>query len=123
MHQYLSREVDRRMDTKSSPKESLNLNTEQRQLLCTHCQRKTSGLYRVCGHKWSQKKPQRPSSAKLSPERIETVLNEAITDDMITEDLRTTAIPQRYEESSVHRSKLRSRLEEARDEHFLSDDL
>ena len=123
MHQYLSREVDRRMDTKSSSKESLNLNTEQRQRLCTHCQRKTSGLCRVCAHKWSQKKPQRSSSAKLSPEHTETVVSEAITDDMITEDIRTTAIPQRHEDSSVHRSKLRSRLEEARDEHFLSDDL
>ena len=131
MQQYLNKEVDRRTDRKSASEDLLNMKEQDKMRLCSHCQKKNDGLCRVCSHKFSQRKPQRSSSAKLKAEfnlpvdqhnsaKLHEVAN--IVRPLLDEapDLNSAARPP---SNDTQQSKLRSRIQDARDEHFFSDDL
>ena len=134
MQQYLNKEVDRRTDRKSASEDLLNMKEQDKMRLCSHCQKKNDGLCRVCSHKFSQRKPQRSSSAKLKADskpfnltidqddsaKLHEVANivRPLLDE--TPDLNSAARPP---SNDTQQSKVRLRIQDARDEHFFSDDL
>ena len=134
IQQYLNKEVDRRTDKRSASEDLLNMKEQDKMRLCSHCQKKSDGLCRVCSHKFSQRKPQSSSSTKIKVESRTMVQSTALDNIPHASDVSTNAKPQPNEDSILQsislpppvdsqQSKLRLRIQGARDEHFLSDDL
>ena len=135
IHQFLNKEVDRRSDRKSPSDEVLNLKEQDKIRLCSHCLKKNEGLCRVCSHKFNQRKPQRSSSAKLKADSKMIVPSIDVDREVNSNDVAQNVAKSRLEEEShfksiprpssndTQQSKVRLRIQDARDEHFFSDDL